>query len=289
MFNILREYGKLIRRLRRVRYDLVINLRTGDRGAIFSFLTGAPIRIGISAGVKNQFWHSILYTRTLKNLTVAPPPAHPGADQSLRIVRGIGIHTSDTLPRLFISPQTQARTKGLLMEYGLAPETRWITINPFSRWKYKKWDNEKWRKVVDWLWEDHRIPVVLIGSPEESVGCQEIAAGREDHTINLAGKTSLQELAAVISMSFLHAGVDSAAPHIAAALEIPTITIHGPSDWRGWRITNDMHRIAAPTLECVPCNRRGCDDTGSSLCLEQLGANAVIDIMEQLLQRLQIG
>lgn len=86
--QILHGYGKLIRLLRRARYDLVIDLRTGDRGAIFSFLTGAPVRIGMSAGVKKQFWHGILFTKILSNLTVAPPPAHPGADQSLRIVRG---------------------------------------------------------------------------------------------------------------------------------------------------------------------------------------------------------
>lgn len=285
--HVLREYGKLIHRLRSARYDLVIDLRTGDRGAILSFLTGAPIRMGLSAGVKKQFWHSIFFTKILRNLTVAPPPAHPGADQSLRIVRGIGINTTDTMPRLSVSPHDQAHARMLLEECGLAPETPWVTINPFSRWKYKEWDNKKWGEVIDWLWEAHRIPVVLIGSPEELTACEKIVAGREGRAINLAGKTSLGELAAVISMSSLHLGVDSAAPHIAAALGTPTVTIHGPSDWRGWRIVDDMHKIVVPALECVPCNLRGCDDNGSSLCLEQLGANTVIDIIEQVLQKPQ--
>ena len=285
--HILQEYGKLIHRLRRARYDLVIDLRTGDRGAILSFLTGAPVRIGISAGVKKQFWHEILFTKILQNLTVAPPPAHPGADQSLRIVRGIGINPTDTMPRLFVSPHNQAHAKMLLEECGLMPETSWVTINPFSRWKYKEWDNKKWGEVIDWLWESHRIPSVLIGSPEELSACQEIVAGREGSTINLAGKTSLGQLAAIISMSSLHVGVDSAAPHIAAALGTPTVTIHGPSDWRGWRIVDDMHKIAASALGCVPCNRRGCDNKESSLCLEHLETNAVIDVIEQVLQKLQ--
>lgn len=286
VFHILHGYGKLIRHLRHARYDLVIDLRTGDRGAILSFLTGAPIRIGWSSGARKQFWHAILFTRILQNLTVAPPPAHPGADQSLRVVRGIGINTINTMPRLSVSPHDLAHAKMLLAECGLAPGIRWVTINPFSRWKYKEWDNEKWGVVIDWLWEAHRIPTVLIGSREELPACQEIVAGREGRTVNLAGKTSLGKLAAVISTSTLHAGVDSAAPHIAAALGIPTVTIHGPSNWRGWSIDDDLHRIVVPALACVPCNRRGCDDKGSSLCLEHFGTKEVIDALEHILRKL---
>ncbi len=285
VFHILHGYGKLIRRLHHARYDLVIDLRTGDRGAILSFLTGAPIRIGWSSGARKQFWHAILFTRILQNLTVAPPPAHPGADQSLRVVRGIGINTTNTMPLLSVSPQDQARAQILLAECGLAPEIQWVTINPFSRWKYKEWSNKKWGEVIDWLWDTHRMPAVLIGSQEELAACQKIVAGREGHTVNLAGRTSLGELAAVISMSFLHAGVDSAAPHIAAALGIPTVTIHGPSDWRGWSIVDDLHQIASPALECVPCNRRGCDDKGASLCLEHFGTKEVINVLERVLQK----
>ena len=49
-------------------------------------------------------------------------------------------------------------------------------------------------------------PAVLIGSREEAAGCREIVAGRAGHAFNLAGKTTLGELAAVISMSTLHLG-----------------------------------------------------------------------------------
>lgn len=283
LFARLRNHMSFARRLRQARYDLVIDLRTGDHGAILSFLTGAKVRIG-RLGAKNQFWHKFAFTNTLRNLEAAPPPAHPGADQSLRILRMIGITTTDTLPRLFISPQNLSSAEVLLKEYGLIPESRWVTINPFSRWKYKEWDNAKWGEVIDRIWEDHRIPAVLIGSSEESAGCQKIVAGREGHTINLAGKTTLGELAAVISMSSLHLGVDSAAPHIAAALDTPTITIHGPTDWRAWRIVDALHRIVTPTMECVPCSRMGCNDTKISRCLDQLEADVVIEVIDHLLR-----
>jgi heptosyltransferase-3 len=285
LYRRLKGYAAFARRLRRARYDMTIDLRTGDRGAILSFLTGAPVRVG-RRGVKNQFWHALLFTKVIRNLKVAPPPVHPGADQSLRVVREIGITTTDSAPRLHLALPNQTRAKELLAELGLAPG-RLITVNPFSRWKYKEWDNGKWGQVIDRLWEEYRLPAVLIGSREEAAACRSIVAGREGRTFSLAGETTLGEMAAVISMSRLHLGVDSAAPHIGAALGTPTVTIHGPTDWRAWRIVSDMHRIVSPEMDCLPCNKTGCNGSGKSKCLDDLEAEPVVCAAIEILAKVQ--
>lgn len=274
--------------LRQKHYDLVIDLRTGDRGAILSFFTGAPVRVGCQ-GIRQQFWHEILFTKIIRDLKVAPPPVHPGADQSLRVVRELGITTQDSTPRLYIAPGDRLRASSLLAEAGLAPGIRMVTVNPFSRWKYKEWSNAKWREVIDRLWEVHHIPAVLIGSSEEVAGCQEIVAGREGRAFNLAGKTTLGELAAVISMSSLHLGVDSAAPHIAAAVGTSTVTIYGPSDWRAWRIVNERHKVVSLAMDCVPCSQMGCNNMGQSKCLDQLTVDDFMKAVEVALSGLHSG
>ena len=150
-FHVIKEYVSFAMRLRKAHYDLVIDLRTGDRGAIFSFLTGAKVRAGRSGGT-NQFWHGILFNQII----LAPeldPSAHPGADQSLRIVRKFGIETKDSCPRLYVSQNDTERASTLLAESGLGSNRLLVTINPFSRWKYKEWDPIKWGKVIDCLWE----------------------------------------------------------------------------------------------------------------------------------------
>ena len=88
---------------------------------------------------------------------------------------------------------------------------------------------------------------------------------------SVAGKTTLGELAALLSRSSLHLGVDSAAPHIANAVGTPTVTIFGPSDWRGWAIPDATHRVVCPDDPCVPCHKKGCDHTEVSLCLDNMG------------------
>ena len=272
-FPTLREQLRFARRLRRARYDLVIDLRSSDRGAILSFLTGATERVG--RHTDKSFWRKLFFTNLLPDPPYASLPVHPGADQSLRILRAIGIDTNDSVPKLYIAPKDRGHAIELLAECGLTSAKRWVTINPCSRWKYKEWGYEKWGEVIDLLWQNHRLATVLIGSQEESSAARKIAAGHNDHAFNLAGKTTLGELSALIAMSTLHLGVDSAAPHIAAAVGIPTLTIFGPGNWKSWTIADELHRVVTSTLPCIPCNRMGCDDSGKSQCLDVLDTDKV--------------
>ncbi len=284
---VLRGYVRFISRLRRARYDLAIDLRTGDRGAFFTFFTGATQRIGYR-GDDKKFWHGLLFTRIVRGLATVPLSDHPGANQSLSVLRSIGIDAKASSPHLFVAPNDRERAALLLAESGTVFDGRWLTVNPFSRWKYKEWDSEKWSLVIVRIWEKFGIHTVIIGSSEEAAAAERIAAKCKGHAINLAGKTTLAELAAVIATSKLHLGVDSAAPHIAAALGVPTITIHGPSDWRAWRIVDELHRVIVPVMACVPCNRKGCDDMEKSRCLDKLDVETVIRGIEDMLLTIPI-
>lgn len=284
MFHGVRKFIELAIRLHRSRYDLVIDLRTGDRGAILAFLTGAPHKIGCR-NPDSSLLGRLVFSKMLWNLPPGPTSTHPGADQCLRFLRALGMDTTDSSPKLYVAPNDLAQAVSLLARYGLTPERKRLTINPFSRWKYKEWDNQKWGEVIDQLWKSHGIPSVLIGSAEEASACQQIVSGREGHAFNIAGTTTLGELAAIISMSTLHLGVDSAAPHMAEALGIPSVTLHGPSDWRAWRKIDERHRVVmCPDMDCAPCSQTGCDNSGRSRCMEQLRPDCVIDAAHDVLQ-----
>jgi lipopolysaccharide heptosyltransferase III len=273
LFHTLREHWRFARRLRHARYNLVVDLRTSNRGALLAFLTGAQERIGRQAG--KSLLRNLAFTRLLPNPPYAPLPVHPGADQALRIVRAIGIDTGDSIPRLHVSPEDAGRAAALLSELGLASGRRWVSINPCSRWKYKEWSHSRWGELIDRLWQDYQLPSVLIGSPDEAGTIDQITGERSDHAFNLAGKTTLGELSAVLAASSLHLGVDSAAPHIAAAVGTPTMTIFGPTNWKSWIVTDELHRVVTADMPCVPCNRKGCDDSQKSQCLDDLSVDMV--------------
>lgn len=279
------EQIRFIRGLRKEYFDLVFDLRAGDRGAILAYITGALTRVSMFYR-DVPFWRNMLFTH------VVDPPAPPervlgAAEQSLRIVREFGIDTENTVPKLWVSEKVKERVRQLLDRQNiLNVNQRWITLNPFSRWQYKEWDYDKWVQIMDLVWDKYGLSTVIIGSPEEKDKALELVKKCRGRVFNLAGQTTLGELAGVLASSFLHIGVDSAAPHIAAAVGIPTITIYGPSDWRDWAPPGDNHRVVTPDDDCVPCHQKGCDSMGWSKCLQNLGTDKVQRAIQEAMETL---
>ncbi|MEA2014523.1 MAG: glycosyltransferase family 9 protein [Thermodesulfobacteriota bacterium] len=273
---------KFIRGLRAEHFDLVFDLRSDDRGAYMAILSGAPIRAALLyRGLK---WRNFFFTH-LGEPTPPKKRIHGAAEQSLLVVRGFGIDTEDGIPKLWVSEKARERAKQLLHHEGLTAVGRWITLNPFSRWQYKEWGYEKWVRIVDWLWEEYGISTVLVGALEEREKSIGIVKKCHEQVFNLTGITTLSELAAVLSRSTLHIGVDSAAPQIAAAVGTPTITIYGPSVWSEWAPPGAIHSVITPDRDCAPCHQKGCDDSGISKCLEELTVEKVKGAIQELLDR----
>jgi predicted lipopolysaccharide heptosyltransferase III len=278
LFDRMLEPLRLIHQLRRQRFDLVLDLRGDDRGAYLSFATGAPFRAALHYG--HQVWRDPFYT----HLAEPVPPTeriYGAAYQSLRVVNEFGIDTADHTPRIYVSGESLQRANRLLEDQKAPGGTRGtVTINPFARWKYKEWDNGKWVEVIRWLRKEKGYLPVIVGSREEQEAAAQLVAGAGEGVVDLAGRTSLKELAALLSLSAFHVGVDSAAPHIAAAVGTPTITLYGPTDWRDWAPAGERHRVIQPERDCVPCREKGCRGEGRSECLEELGAEEVKEMIQ---------
>ena len=281
--NLLKKAFKqlsFIRDLRREHFDLVIDLRSDDRGAYMAFLSGAPIRAALLyRGLK---WRNRLFTH-LADPTPSNERFYSAAEQSLLVVRGFGIHTKDGIPKLLVSEKAAGNIKQLLDRNGVTTVNRWVTLNPFSRWRYKEWSYEKWVLIIDWLWKEYGISTVIVGANEEREKSIDIAEKCHGQVFNLAGRTTLGELAAVLSLSCLHIGVDSAAPQIAAAVGTPTITIYGPSEWLVWTPPGKTHSVVTPDCDCAPCHQKGCNGNGISKCLEELAVGRVQEAIQEFL------
>jgi heptosyltransferase-3 len=158
-----------------------------------------------------------------------------------------------------------------------------VTLNPFSRWSYKEWAPEKWVRIIDWLGKEISIAAVIVGAPSERVRADELGRSCAGKVYNLTGRTTLAELAGVLKQSRLHIGVDSAAPHIAAAVGTPTVTLYGPSDWRYWAPPGERNRVVVPEMACAPCHLKGCEGSGISRCLDTLPVERVRAVIREAL------
>ncbi len=246
----------------------------GERGAFLAFLTGAPMRVSVLYRKGVPFWRNRVFTHLIE-----PPllnkKTRGAAEQSLRIIRGLGIAPSETVPRLWVAEEVDRRVREVLQKKKLPGLGHWVTLNPFSRWGYKEWSPERWSRVIDWLRDEYQMATVITGSPEEEERANDLVRKCRVGVFDLTGKTSLAELAGLLRLSSLHIGVDSAAPHIAAAVGTPTITIYGPSDWYDWAPIGERHKVVFPDKECAPCHRKGCQNEGWSQCLDELQVEKV--------------
>lgn len=263
-------------------FDLVVDLRLGDRGAFMSFATGAPIRVTFYQSWGLPLWRWFFFTH---GVVPGPPVYTRGAtDQSLRILREIGIDTKDIIPKLWVSDAVKKRVQEILTSEKIDRYNRWITVNPYSRWAYKEWSDLKWIDIIQWLWKEYETPAIVIGSPDENPKVEALIRQCPTPAFNFAGKTTLAELAGLLNLSHLHIGVDSAGPHIAAATGTPTVTIYGPSSWQDWAPIGEQHRVVLPDMDCVPCKKKGCNHSGRSLCLEELNTEKVKKVVREAME-----
>lgn len=277
-----RESLILLQKLRRLRLDLVIDLRSDDRGAFTSFFSKAKMRVAL-------FYPGLFRRNHLFTHLIDPLPEKErvlgAAEQSLKIIRGLGIKEETSVPQIIVSAESERKVRQIISVENITAENGWTSINPFSRWPYKELPMDKWVKLTTHIWQKYGMPVVVIGSEAERRRADDLISTCPTPMYNLSGKTTLREMPELLKSSRLHIGVDSAAVHIAAAVGTPTVTIYGPSDWRDWAPPGEKNKVVFSDMDCSPCYKKGCDGNGRSLCLENMDVNKVQALAEELLDK----
>jgi heptosyltransferase III len=263
----------ILSKIRSNRYDLVLNLTEGDRGALAAKLSGAKIRVGFDPKGAGLFGKKNLYTHVVKH---CPGPRHT-VERNLDAVRRIGIFPSLEARDLFLDvPDTALEKMRSIAGSGF------VLIHPTSRWRFKCLPVKKMRQLASYLVsQGHRLVLTAGPDPNEIAMIREIEDGIE--CLNLAGKISLKELAALIALSERMICVDSLPLHIASALKKPVVAIFGPTSdvtWGPWR--NPRAKIVAQNLSCRPCYQDGCGGSKVSDCLTTLSVEAVVGAFDEL-------
>jgi len=160
-----------------------------------------------------------------------------------------------------------------------------VGINPGASYgSAKRWYPEEFVKVASEL--SDRYDIVIFGGPDE----QDIALDIEKLLIkkdvknykNLAGKTTIPELINHISNLDLFITGDSGPMHVAAAFEVPTVAIFGPTKYdetSQWM--NEKSLIVKKNLDCQPCMKRTCP-LGHHDCMKLIKAVDVLDSVKSL-------
>ncbi|WP_151900764.1 lipopolysaccharide heptosyltransferase II [Sulfurimonas hydrogeniphila] len=147
----------------------------------------------------------------------------------------------------------------------------------------KRWYPERFAKVAAYFSKQYDI--IIFGGPNEVEMAQEIEdnlkALHVNNYINLAGKTNIEELCANIGGCSLFITNDSGPMHVAAAYQVPTVAIFGPTRYKEtsqWK--NEKSIIVRHELDCSPCMKRECPLKHHD-CMKGITASEVIEAVKQ--------
>jgi lipopolysaccharide heptosyltransferase I len=211
------ELAGWLRRLRRRRYDLVIDCQGLSRSGLMTLVTGARRRVGLR-GAREFGWLGY-------NLARRTEPGLHTVDEMLSLVELLAVPAVRCL-RLYV-PEADRH-----WWQEARPAGRYAVLAPTSRWVSKRWPAARWRDLIDPLLERGFDSVVLIGAPGEVEQVMEVCPAVEcdERRVNLAGRTTVGQTMAIVERADLVIANDSAPLHMAVGLASPCVGLFGPTD-----------------------------------------------------------
>ncbi len=293
--------ARLIAMLRAAQYDLVLDLQGQLRSAVFAFASGAPVRIGFDKpradrwqtsprkipdeakkhawqGAREGSWLAYTHHIPLPTLDVHPVERYLGVGPMLGLDDGA---PDFSFP---IPPEAVTRIDALLDYYGAA-KARLIAIAPGTNWETKQWRADAFAEAARHFLEKS-CAVALIGSERERAVCDEVAR-LAPGAVNLAGETTLSELAALIRRASVCVTNDSGPMHLAISPR-PRGREHFRADRSGLgRALPSRQCGAAAELPCSPCYLRQLSRCNfGHACMKDVSAEAVIERVDGILAKL---
>jgi heptosyltransferase-2 len=271
-----RGLARLARRLRRERFTIALAAHKSPRTALALRAAGIARRIGF-AGAPG----AALYTDR-----VARAPDGHDRDRILGLLTPLGGPvTSDEVQRPWVAVDAGTRARAADLLAGVPADERPLAaICPGAAWRTKRWPVAAFGALVRDL-EERGYRCVLLGAGDERAITAAVRAAAGGRGVDLAGRTDVGVLAAVLARMAVVVSNDSAPMHLASAAGVPQVAIfcatvpaqgYGPLGARALVVEKD--------LACRPCGRHGgtrCP-RGTDDCMELVEVAAVAAAVERV-------
>jgi len=260
-------------RLRKARYDWVIDLQGLLRSGIFARATGAKVRAGFASAREGAAW--------FYNHRVAPESQHT-VDRNIELARSLGLDARSEDMNLEVAPEGKQFADQFLADNGLGAGEFLVCVPP-TRWETKLYPSRYWRRVISALVE--KTTVVLLGGPGDAELCREAIGDAGDRAINLAGQTDIRQFVAVTASCGGVVCCDSAAALIAPAVGLRSVVMIGPTRPERTGPYRDGTAIIAD-VACRGCLKKHCRHIS---CMQLISPDDVIDAAKTMIAETSSG
>ncbi|MGQ9920442.1 MAG: glycosyltransferase family 9 protein [Desulfobacca sp.] len=264
---------RLARELRAQQYDLVIILHGNDPEAtLLAVLTGAPYIIGSAHSALSFVYAAAVPRQGLSEHAI---------ERRLNLVRPLGVEVAAKQMAISLPNAVRQRAAALLREHFGSQPPLLLALHPGGSDAYKRWPAARFAELARWLTAVYGARLLIIGSADERLLGEQIAAQAEAPALVTGGRFDLLTVAGLLSHCQLLVGNDSGPLHLGLALQVPSIGLLGadaPERVGPYQAPWGQAIYQAAACPRNPCLTKRCP---RSLCLEAIQTAEVYHLIRQ--------
>ena len=259
-----KEFIEFVQTLRDRPYDLVIDFHGLFKSAVIVLLSGGRRKLGYDS---MQELSGLFY-----NEKIPEDMKKHAVDRYLDFLRYLGADVETPEFIIPVGKDRQTHAASLLQAEGIDIEKPFVAVSPVALWETKLWSNHQFAWLCDRIIRDMKVPVVFTGSEEKAI--EGIQTFMTMPSVNLAGRTSLRDLAQLYQKAALLITTDSGPMHLAAAMKTPVVALFGPTDPQRTGPYGDGHIVVRRELPCSPCFSKTCE---TKRCMRDITVEEVFE------------
>lgn len=263
---------KTINKVRREKYNLVFDFWSNPKTAQITFLSGAKYKVGFEKRGRKYAYNLMGTAGSLGK--------HAAEDNLVLLnILDIPIVSKKIIYHTVIEEQLFA--ENFLKEKINLNDSYLIGIIPSGGWESKRCEPIKWLEICTEIQKYIPAKFIILWGPGDEADAKAILEGLESNSL-IAPITTFGQLSGFIEKCDLIIANDSGPMHVAAALNIPTIGIFGPTNPKNHKPFSDKSDFVIKTeLHCIICNKLICPY--SHECMKELDSNEFVAKSKKLL------
>lgn len=277
----LRGWWQLLSRLKQEQFDLVFDLQGLLRTAVMSAATRAPLRVGLETAREGSGLACHFLLPDSGRLV-------PASVRYWRVAEALGLGRFRRETSVPIRPEEHDWAGQQLGQLS----GRVLAIHPGARWVTKRWPAERFAVVAAKARRFFGFSTVIVGNQDELPFAAQVEHSLKRFVpaapiVNLAGRTSLRQLAAVLKRADVLLSNDSGPMHLAAGLETPVVGVFTCTSSRLSGPPGHQHELVSTNVSCAASYKKHCPNRGGQhmACLEELAIERVWQALVRLMEK----
>ncbi|TGS18133.1 glycosyltransferase family 9 protein [Mesorhizobium sp. M2E.F.Ca.ET.209.01.1.1] len=278
------ELYQVLRKLRRLAFDMTIDLTDSKTTHFVAMALNARIRVGYFPTERR------LRRFERQSANVRAKPFGYGERhflyRYLSPLEALGVDLRVRFPSIEPLPSETAGVVTLLDSFGLRRKA-FLVVHAGASFPGRRWQPERFAAVIDTIASETGLSVVLVGGPDETEANDQIKATVKTPVVNLVGALSLETLIALLKEARLFLGNESGPMHMAAAAGTPVVGLYGLTNPIAWGPVGVPSIALRPSMPCQCVAADLCHRTNpaKAYCVWRLEVDAVADAVRELLAR----